>query len=207
MYEIEDFLGKMCSTEGQIQHIMKEKDTKVIMSNDELDKIKSCINEADIQLEKLSSTFMLMEQRSRQNTADKIYKNISYILRRIDIKSGINLLKILLWVAMAWVIVKFSNDMNAKIVSSLTFFMGLVIDMLLLRKQLPQSGYTIFRLIVGVCSLAFGGIIVLLIANLISVSMGGEVYAYLESFIDRAVYVCGVFSTFLEFINSVAIDD
>lgn len=108
---------------------------------------------------------------------------------------------------MAWTIVKFSNDINAKIVSTLTFFMGLVIDMMLLRKQLPQVGYTTLRLFAGVCSLAFWGIIVLLIANLISVSMGGGVYAYLGLFINKAIYVCGVFSTFLEFINSVAIDD
>ncbi len=108
---------------------------------------------------------------------------------------------------MAWTIVKFSNDINAKVVSTLTFFMGLVLDMMLLRKQLPQVGYTTLRLSAGGCSLVFWGIILLLIGNLISVSMGGEVYAYLGVFIDRAIYVCGVFSTFLEFVNSVAIDD
>lgn len=186
---------------------MEEKDTKVVMSNNEVDKIKAYIKEADDQLEKLNNTFLLIEQKSKQKTADKVLKKIKHTLKRIDVKSGVNLLKIILWVAMAWTIVKFSNDINAKIVSTLTFFMGLVIDMMLLRKQLPQVGYTMLRLFAGVCSLVFWGIIVLLIANLISVSMGGGIYAYLGIFIDRAIYVCGVFSTFLEFINSVAIDD
>lgn len=186
---------------------MKEKDTKVVMSNDEVDKIKAYIKGADDQLEKLNSTFLLIEQKSKQKTVDKVFKKINHTLKRIDVKSGVNLLKIILWVAMAWTIVKFSNDINAKIVSTLTFFMGLVIDMMLLRKQLPQVGYTTLRLFAGVCSLVFWGIIVLLIANLISVSMDGGVYAYLGVFIDRAIYVCGAFSTFLEFINSVAIDD
>ncbi len=45
---------------------MEEKDTKVVMSNGEVDKIKAYIKEADDQLEKLNSTFLLIEQKRKQ---------------------------------------------------------------------------------------------------------------------------------------------
>lgn len=183
---------------------MEKKDTKVVISNDEVDKIKAYIKEADEQLENLNSTFLRIEQKSKQK---KSVNKIKKILRLVDVKSGDNLLKIILWMAMAWAIVKFSNDINAKIVSSLTYYAGLAVDMKLLRKQLPQVGYTTLRLIAGVCVLVFGVIIIILIANLVSISNGGGVYAVLEILIDKSIFICGFLSTFLEFINSIAIDD
>jgi len=186
---------------------MEEKDTKVVLANEDVDKIKTYIKEADNQLKKLNSTFLLAEQNAKQDKLDNFIKKVKSVLKRIDVKSGINVLKIVLWIAMAWTIVTFSNDINAKIIGALTFFMGLVIDMMLLRKQLPQDGYTIFRLVVGAFSLLFWVIIVILIASLMNISMGGNVTDDLDSYINIALYACGIFSTLLEFINSIAMDD
>lgn len=186
---------------------MEEKDTKVVLEKDDVDKIKTYIKGADDQLKKLNNTLLLVEQKAHQNKLDKFIKKAKAVLKRIDIKSGINVLKIVLWIAMAWTIVTFSNDINAKIIGALTFFMGLVIDMMLLRKQLPQDGYTIFRLVVGGFSLLFWVIIVILITGLMSISMGGNINNNLHSFINIALYACGIFSTLLEFINSIAMDD
>lgn len=186
---------------------MEEKDTKVVLSINDVDRIKSHIKATDQQLKELSNDFYLIEKRVKQRKLSSLFKRIKNIMKRIDVKSGINLLKIVLWIAMAWTIVNFSDDINAKIIGSLTYFMGLVIDMMLLRKQLPQDGYTILRLIVGGFSLVLWVIIVVLIINLMSISEGVEINSRLSSFIDIGLYSCGIFSTFLEFVNSIALDD
>lgn len=187
--------------------LMKEKDTKVVLKDSEVDRIKKYIQEADNQLKNLNSTFLQVEQR---RTPQKVYgflKGVRVILKRIDVKSGLNLLKIILWIVMAWTIAELSGDISAKVIGALPFFMGLVVDMMMLRKQLPQDGYTVLRMFAGGLVLFFGGIIVILIACLMTVSTGGTIDVCLEPFMNRALYVGGVLSTFLEFVNSIAIDD
>lgn len=183
---------------------MVEKNTKVILNDNDVDKIEYHISTTEKQLRELRDDILLMKRRSRNN---KVFRKIFRLIRRIDVKSGINLLKVLIWIAIAWTIISFSADINAKIIGAFTYFGGLAIDMLLLRKQLPWVGHTVFRLVVGAFFLWLMGIILVLIVNLMSSSQGVEIALELSRRIDICLYFCGFVSTCLEFINSIASDD
>lgn len=147
------------------------------------------------------------EKKSRENKFSSVVNKLKKFIYRIEIKSGAYVFKMILWIAMAWGIVRFSTDLNAKIIGSITYFVGIMMDMVLLRKHLPEVGVEIRRFFVGVLIVIFFVIVVILILRLMEYAVYQTLESWMDKYIVRALFVCGFMSTFLEFINNISTDD
>ena len=125
----------------------------------------------------------------------------------MEVHSGAYIFKIILWLAMAWGIVKFSADINAKLISAITYFVGILMDMVLLRRQMPETGVEFRRLFVGISIVIFFIIVVILITAIMESANGSIVQPWMDGFITKALYICGFISTFLELIHNISADD
>lgn len=136
-----------------------------------------------------------------------VWQKMKNILRRLEVNSGLNWAKLLVWIGMADAIIFLSSDINTKIISAITYFMGIIFDMLLLRKQQPENGAVIIRFVEGFLILAFLGNSIVLGIGLAACSLGQMLPAGYELWIDWSMPVCGILSTSMELINSIIEND
>lgn len=108
---------------------------------------------------------------------------------------------------MAFGIVRFSTDINAKIIGAITYFVGIMMDMVLLRKHLPEVGVEVRRNFVAASIVIFFVIVVILIFELMDYAVHQTIEPWMGEFIMHALLVCGFASTFLELINNISADD
>lgn len=147
------------------------------------------------------------EQIQLMSRIGRLWAGIKSLFHRMEVHSGAYIFKIVLWLAMAWAIVEFSDDINAKLISATTYFVGILMDMVLLRKQLPETGVEFRRFFVAISILIFFVIVVILIAAIMQRVSGFTVRACMDGFITKALYICGFISTFLELIHNISADD
>lgn len=185
---------------------MKESKDILIKEND-IGKMKECLRNTRKELQLLENEIQIIEHRKKIKGFKRFLDGIKKIVIRIDVKSGTNLLKLVLWIAMAGTIVFFSTDINSKIIGALTYFLGLAMDMLLLRKQLPTVGVTGRRLAVGISIIIFFTIMGILILGLMASAMEHPIGPWMSEFINISLFSCGFISTFLELVNSIVVDD
>lgn len=184
------------------------KDSKdILIKNKDIENIKVILQNTKQELTALDKEIEIIEQRKTKDNFRNFINTVRKIIIRIDIKSGANLLKLILWIGMAGTIVYFSTDINAKIIGALTFFLGIIMDMILLRKQLPMVGVTVIRLLAGISIVVFFIIMIMLILGLMAGALDLPISSRLSVFINWALFICGFVSTFLELVNSIAIDD
>lgn len=79
----------------------------------------------------------LKKQIRKLKTKDK--HRFRSFLRRLDVVAGLHWMKLLFWIGMADAIIFLSSDANTKAISSITYIMGIIFDMLLLRKQQTKA--------------------------------------------------------------------
>lgn len=147
------------------------------------------------------------EQKEGKDILQKCCAGIKNVFHRLEVHSGAYIFKIILWIAMAWGIVRFSTDINAKLISSITYFVGIMMDMVLLRKQLPESGVELLRFFVAVSIAIFFAIVVILILAMMESANDLPVRSWLDEFIEKALYICGFISTFFELVHNISADD
>ena len=134
-------------------------------------------------------------------------KKFKNFLSRLDVSAGLNVAKVIFWIGMADAIIFLSADINAEIISACTYFLGIIFDMLLLRKHLPKDGTSLIHLGSGILILLFCVCEILLILGLAAGAMGISLWLGAKTIIDFAMPISGLCSTILEVIDSVGKDD
>ena len=146
---------------------------------------------------------MKIEKEMKYNFSQKI----KYILRRLDVSSGLNFVKLLFWVGMADIIIFLSADIETKIISAFTYFLGIIFDVLLLRKQQMKDGTVVLRFVEGCLLLVFIVFSIILVIGLAACSLNKTLPGWYEMYIDWIMPICGILSTSMELINSLCEDD
>lgn len=147
------------------------------------------------------------EQTETKGIFRRYLAKIKSLFYRLEVHSGAYIFKIILWIAMAWGIVRFSTDINAKLISALTYFVGIMMDMVLLRKQLPERGVECLRFFVSVSIVIFFVIAVILILGTMESANDLPVQSWMDEFITISLYACGITSTLFELVHSISADD
>lgn len=80
-------------------------------------------------------------------------------------------------------------------------------NIVLLRKQMPETGVEFRRFFVAVSIVIFFIIVAILITAIMQSASGSMVQTCMDGFITKALYICGFISTFLELIHSISADD
>lgn len=144
-----------------------------------------------------------IENEVQSNPLQKV-KNF---LRLLDVSSGLNFAKLLFWIGMADIIIFLSSDICTKIISAITYFLGIIFDMLVLRKQQIKNGAIVLRFVEGCLCLFFISILIALIIGLAACSLDKELPGWFGKCINWVMPICGILSTSLELINSICEDD
>lgn len=134
-------------------------------------------------------------------------RKIANFLMRLDVSSGLNITKVIFWLGMALTIIFLSPDIVSEIISAITYFLGIIFDMLLLRKNLSKDGTSLIRLASGFLILLFMGVEIALVLCLAASALGKTLWPWVKTIIDFAMLILGFFSTIVEVINSVGKDD
>lgn len=141
------------------------------------------------------------------NNKSKLWKKILNILRRIELNSGLYFAKLLVWVGTAEVIIFLSSDLKTKLISSITYFVGIIFDMLILRKHQPDNGTTIIRAVEGFIALVVFGFTIASGIGLALCSFAKEPPKNYEPILNWVLPIFGILSTCVELINSIVEDD
>lgn len=134
-------------------------------------------------------------------------RKITNFLMRLDVSSGLNIAKVIFWLGMALTIILLSPDIVSEIISAITYFLGIIFDMLLLRKNLPKDGTSLIRPASGFLILVFMSVEIALVLCLAASALGLTLWSWVKTIIDVAMVISGLLSTIVEVINSVGKDD
>lgn len=183
------------------------------MSDDKkcLEQVEDIDNIREIaRLEKLAGEteekFLEIKKQIRKLKAKDKHRFRSFI-RRLDVVGGLHWMKLLFWIGMADAIVLLSSDASTKAISSITYIMGIIFDMLLLRKQQTKASEEIIRYIEGGLITVYTGFAILLGIGIASAALGYTFIDHLSLWMDWGLPVCGILSTSVELINNVAEND
>lgn len=118
-------------------------------------------------------------------------------------------MKLLFWIGMADAIIFLSSDASTKAISSITYIMGIIFDMLLLRKQQTKVSAGTMRLIEGVLISLYVLFAIALGIGIASAALGlGYTFInHLSLWMDWALPICGILSTSMELINNIVEND
>lgn len=134
-------------------------------------------------------------------------RKITNFLMRLDVSSGLNIAKVIFWLGMALTIILLSPDIVSEIISAITYFLGIIFDMLLLRKNLSKDGTSLIRPASGFLILVFMSVEIALVLCLAASALGMTLWPWAKTIIDFAMVISGLLSTIVEVINSVGKDD
>lgn len=147
----------------------------------------------------------LKKQIRKLKTKDK--HRFRSFLRRLDVVAGLHWMKLLFWIGMADAIIFLSSDANTKAISSITYIMGIIFDMLLLRKQQTKASADVIRFIEGGLISVYIGFSIALGIGIASAALGYTFIDHLSLLMDWGLPICGILSTSMELINSIVEND
>lgn len=186
----------------EIEEIHKQKSK---LNHNNIIKIEELVNDTEKNIIALKNN--VEELKLEKGVKSHFSQKTENILRRLDVSSGLNLAKLLFWIGMADIIIFLSSDINTKIISAITYFFGIIFDMLLLRKQQMKDGTIVLRFVGGCLVLFFTGFSIMLIIGLAACSLKMPLPQWYDACINWVMPLCGILSTSLELINSLCEDD
>lgn len=179
---------------------------------------KKCVEQAEdidnireiAQLEKLAGEteeqLLEIKKQIRKLKAKDKHKFRSFV-RRLDVAGGLHWMKLLFWIGMADAIIFLSSDANTKAISSITYIMGIIFDMLLLRKQQTKASADIIRFVEGILISVYIIFAIALGIGIASSALGYTLIGHLSLCMDWGLPICGILSTSMELIDSIAEND
>lgn len=181
---------------------------EIIIKENELENFAEVIEKAEHDIASLKEQVDEIENRCHsENRKKSFYQNFKNLIKRLDVNSGTNIVKLVFWIGMAGAIIFLSTDINAEIIGAITYFMGIIFDMLLLRKQLPKDGTSLIRFWSGIFLLLFFSATIILGLGLAASAVGEEPGGEFKIFVDWAMPISGLCSTLIEILNSMGSDD
>lgn len=164
------------------------------------------IAELEKQAGETEEKLLELKKQIRKLKAKDKHKFRSFI-RRLDAVSGLYFMKMLFWIGMACVIIFLSSDVNAKAISSITYIMGIIFDMFILRRQQTNVSADTIRVVEGVSIIIYTLFAIALGIGIASAASGGTFINDLSPLMDWGLPFCGILSTGVELVNSVVEDD
>lgn len=180
-------------------------DKKCLEQVADIDNIREIASLEKLAEETEEKLLKLKKQIKKLKTNDK--HKFRLFIRRLDVAGGLYWMKLLFWIGMADVIIFLSSDANTKAISSITYIMGIIFDMILLRKQQTKISADIIRFVEGIL---ISGYIVFAIAlgiGIASSALGYTIINRLSLWMDWGLPICGILSTSMELINSISEND
>lgn len=180
-------------------------DKKCLEQVEDIDNIRKIARLEELVDETEEKLLGLKKQIRELKTKEK-HKFGSFI-RRLDVASGLHWMKLLFWIGMADAIIFLSSDANTKAISSFTYIMGIIFDMLILRKQQTKSSTDVIRFIEGILISAYIVCIIVLGIGIASSALGYAFIDHMSLWIDWVLPFCGILSTSMELINNIVEND
>lgn len=165
----------------------------------EIAKLEKLVGETEEKLSELKKQIRKLK--------DKDKHKFRLFIRRFDIAGGLHWVKLLFWIGMADAIIFLSSDASTKAISSITYIMGIIFDMLLLRKQQSKASADVIRFIEGVLISLYIVFAIVLGIGIASAALGYKFIDHLSLWMDWLLPVCGILSTSMELINSIVEND
>lgn len=176
-------------------------DKKCLEQAEDIDNIREIARLEKLARETEEKFLEIKEQIRELKTKDK-HKFRSFI-RRLDVVGGLHWMKLLFWAGMAAAIIFLSSDANTKAISSITYLMGIIFDMLLLRKQQTKAFTDVIRFVEGVLISVYIVFAITLGIGIASSALGNAFIGHLSLLMNWGLPICGILSTSMELINNI----
>ena len=180
-------------------------DKKSLKQIEDIDNIREIARLEKLAEETEKKLLELKKQIKKIKTKDK--HRFRLFIRRLDVAGGLHWVKLLFWIGMADAIIFLSSDADTKAISSITYLMGIIFDMLLLRKQQSKTCADVSRFVEGILISVYIVFSMTLGIGIASTALGYTLIDSLSLLMDWGLPICGILSTLMELIDNVIEND